>query len=315
VRASILRPLALLILYPAAGPWLPAKPTWGSLNLDSGGGPAPAPRRLEGGMPLAFADGRTRVRLAGGEPVPAEVVYRLPPQGKHPGASQLRYLLTTTLQEPVWSFETRFACFDVLRVHPSGAGEALRYTADDSLPGEQARRDGPRSIRVSRRVMARLRVSRCRLALDIPMAGGEVAHIERDLPGQGGLAEPDAWGWDTPGSPDWARVFLRHPYLLRANKTPQPDDYLDAASARRLWRTILDRPGPGLDPDYRTTANVALVHAFELDTGEFTRSVERCLADAQLDDLRIARPAGKGPAAPAPAGRPDSRLSEALQSW
>ena len=295
-----------LLLCLGVGLDLHAQLKTGSLQFDFREPPKPKPRKLEGTLPIAFASTRTQLGLPDGTTAPAEVVYVLPTGNRAGSTCQLRFQLTSTLGEPVWKFETRFPCFDALRLHPRDQGEALRYELDEDLKGERARRQGPKTIRVSRELMSLLRIARCRLALDLPLGSTQTAHIERDLPGQGGLGKPEAWGWDTPGSPEWSRVFLRYPFALRANKVPQADDHLPAAEARRLWAALQEKHGGGL------VGAFASIQTFELDAGEFLRRTERCLAEAQMGELRFGKP-GK-PQDP-DSVKPAPGLSEGLKGW
>jgi hypothetical protein len=276
---------------------------------------------VEGSMPLILDGARTMTRLPEGTPALAEVIYHQPQHFKSDRASKMRYMLSTSMQEPVWKFETWLACFDALQLQPLGAGqEVMRYELDPALADEQVRRVSPTHIQVSRRLMSLVRVSRGRLAMALPVGNNARAHVERELPGQGGLGEPEQWGWDTPGSPDWTRIFLRYPYDLREHKVPQADDYLDAKESQRLWKVILENAGArgsGLDPNYRTTTSIAIIHAYTLEVSEFLRRTERSLADAQMGELRFGPPKPKTtpPSATATPAPPTSGLSEGLKSW
>lgn len=302
-----LRSLLLILFLPlVSDPGLHAQGKVGVLQFDFGEPSKPSPRKVEGTLPINFATTRTELRLPSGERVPAEVVYVLPHGNRSGATSRLRFRLASNLQEPVWTFETWFACFDSLRLHPSDQGDALRYNLDEGLKGVRAVREGPRTVRVSRELMALLRISRCRLALDLPLGSGQAARIERELPGQGGLGRPETWGWDTPGSPDWSRVFLCFPFTLRANKVPQGEDYLPAAEARRTWAAVMERHGAGLSGGW------AGIHTFELEADAFLRQTEHCLAEESMGELRFESPGRPGPQDPKPRS---SSLSEGLKGW
>jgi len=143
---------------------------------------------------------------------------------------RLRYVLSTLLGEPLISSGARYDLGDFVELNTPGGG-VLRIERAAYLPGDWIVTSGdpPNKIEVSPAVFDLIRITSFTFkAKPASCLTGQGAFCTLKRYYGGTLAPSGEWGWGSPGSPNWKRLFVDVP----------SDTFAPAEVAKETWRKM-----------------------------------------------------------------------------